>query len=139
MVRLSAWIAVVLVLIGSLLFALNRISEQANSASIQLIARSALDRANNLRQHWVLLDKPRYANIHGHRVSFNQKGWALPILEGDKECQAWQDILLTNTATPNQPLSSQLTQAPDHYQCDYTFSNGDSIRIQLRHGDLSIR
>lgn len=136
--RLGAWMAVVLILIASLLLALNSVSQHAQSTSVALIGKKTLDKANYLRQHWELSGKPKYAEVDDHVLVFNNKGWPEPILNGIKSCSAWQMFLIAHSERPNPPIASRLVQQSDLYRCQYDFESGETLNVELNRNDLSI-
>ncbi|CAM3018325.1 hypothetical protein [Vibrio rarus] len=137
--QLAAWGAVVLILIAVLLFSLQRIAIQAESTSVSLIAQTALERANYLRQYWELQDKPLYAEVNGAEVAFNGRGWVKPQLNGVQSCDAWQKILLVKPRRNFAPVSVALSQKSDRYSCSYTFKNEDVIVVNMMGGNLSVQ
>ncbi len=136
---MAAWAAVVLILIGTLVAALNRVTIEAESTSVSLISVKALDRANYLRQYWELNGKPEYAEIKGAIVRFNNKGWVTPYLDGVKSCDAWEQLLLPVAKQDYSPVSSSLLQQKDIYSCTYTFKNGELLSVNMIQGGLSIK
>ncbi|GAB7218603.1 hypothetical protein [Vibrio comitans] len=136
--HLAAWAAVVLVLIGTLVTALNRVTIEAESTSVSLISVKALDKANYLRHYWELNGKPEYAEIKGAIVRFNNKGWVTPYLDGVKSCDAWEQLLLPMPKLDYSPVTSQLLQESDVYSCTFTFKNNELLIVKMIGGNLSI-
>ncbi|GEA52478.1 hypothetical protein VIN01S_32820 [Vibrio inusitatus NBRC 102082] len=136
--HLAAWAAVVLMLIGVLIASLNRITVEAESTSVTLISAKALDKANYLRQYWELNGKPEYAEIKGTIVRFNSKGWVIPELDGVRNCDTWEQLLLPVPKQDYSPVTTRLLQESNIYSCTFTFKNGELLIVKMIGGNLSI-
>jgi hypothetical protein len=136
--RIGVWVAIVVVLLSILLVSMDKILKKAESTSVELMAKSALDKANYLHQYWELHDKPTLANIDGAVVHFNHKGWVIPFYNGVKSCEAWRQVLVPLPKLNNEITRVNLLQSKDKYTCEFVYENDNSFGINMSGDDLTV-
>lgn len=138
--KMALWFAVICTLLLSLLSSVEKLRVNIEDTAFAVATKRIHDRANLYKQQWVLSGQPEQLTIDGHAVNFSSNGWVKPT-NGDEFdlCLSWFWVLYPERVVIDEtPSSVENFSELNSYRCDYVFSQGKRIRIELVEGKFSI-
>lgn len=121
-----AWAAVVLLLIGVLLYEWQQIEHKAEDLQLRLTKKNIYQGAVNLKQQWELNNKPLRDHIDGIDFQYTQLGWPIVIVNKRLNCDKLWRLLTSNDISyksHNKLLYVMHGQLVDNNRCVYMINN----------------
>lgn len=138
--KFFVWCAVVFCIMGSGLYVWeSKVEPEAEHTAFIVAQRQILSSANTYHQEWMLRETPKTAIIDDHKVSFTSSGWPVVMNNGKLNCEKWLLLLWPDSKVFGQQYSvNKKGEGRKNVQCDYRFSQGQKIVLQLKHGYFEV-
>ncbi|KJY92125.1 MSHA biogenesis protein MshF [Vibrio neptunius] len=131
--RLVVWLSTIIILLLSFVLVLEKLEQDVDDAAFLLASKRIIERASFYKQQWMLKGQRESLIVENQSLVFSETGWVLPKMsEKNKQCMAWLSLLYPKLSIlDSMPLKVVNRSELNNYQCDYVYTQGKSIHIQL--------
>ncbi|CAM2812435.1 MSHA biogenesis protein MshF [Vibrio neptunius] len=131
--RLVVWLSTIIILLLSFVLVLEKLEQDVDDAAFLLASKRIIERASYYKQQWMLKGQRERLIVENQSLVFSETGWVLPkISEKNKQCMSWLSLLYPKLSILDSiPLKVVNRSELNNYQCDYIYTQGKSIHIQL--------
>lgn len=130
--RFMVWLTVTVLLMTALLISWRTIEPEATQTAYIVAAKSMLERANELKQIWLVKKSPSRLIIDGDEYRFNPYGWPVFGNENSHGCQkGLQALFPEEDIFGEKLLSHDFHQIEGGYICRYNYPDNNAIVIKL--------
>lgn len=137
--RVAIWLAVIVALLAFLSFNWNKIDQQAENTTFEVVVGQMSERANSYRQQWLVNKQPDVLSVAEQIVHFDHNGWVKPINGNQVDCDWWLTILYPNLGWGYVDIpKSTLKSDGLVYRCRYQFDNSKILDLTLSDKKLAI-
>ena len=138
--RLAVWLVMIIILIMSLLQAVEKLRPEAEDVAYAVAAKRILDRANFYKEHWLVGGTPQSMRVADQLIWFDNKGWPQPLRseDGRADCRRWLELLHPEEGifSDNPRYKNESTSIG--YQCRYSYYEKKAVVIRLQDGQFSV-
>ncbi|MGF1725769.1 hypothetical protein [Photobacterium nomapromontoriensis] len=129
--RYFIWGAVILLLIGVLLFESHSVHDKAIQVRAEVLAQTLQTSASALHQEWEFAHKPSHAVVDGIPYAYTQKGWPVVWQNGQVDCaKTWE--LLSSRVAPvkySDVISKSEVRSGFYNSCYYQVGDGKWLAL----------
>ncbi|MBN3493508.1 MSHA biogenesis protein MshF [Vibrio neptunius] len=131
--RLVVWLSTIIILLLSFVLVLEKLEQDVDDAAFLLASKRIIERASFYKQQWMLKGQRESLIVENQSLVFSETGWVLPKMsEKNKQCMYWLSLLYPKLSIlDSMPLKVVNRSELNNYQCDYIYTQGKSIHIQL--------
>ena len=131
--RLVVWLSTIIILLLSFVLVLEKLEQDVDDAAFLLASKRIIERASFYKQQWMLKGQRESLIVENQSLVFSETGWVLPkTSEKNKQCMYWLSLLYPKLSIlDSMPLKVVNRSELNNYQCDYVYTQGKSIHIQL--------
>ena len=127
--RFVVWAVLLVILVSTFFRYWQKVQVVADQTAVTLAADRMLDRANQIKQLWILKGKPSRLEYAEQTISLNRDGWVFPSTGSSIDCEKIMSILYPNETILNfEPLVENLSER-DRFICNFEYNGQHAIQI----------
>ena len=127
--RFVVWAVLLVILISTFFHYWQKVQVVADRTAFTLATDRMLDRANQIKQLWILKGKPSQLTYLEQTLPMNQSGWVFPETGQGIDCEKILMILYPDERILNfKPLVESLSKN-DRFICNFRYNQQHAIQV----------
>lgn len=127
--RFVVWAVLLVILISTFFHYWQKVEVAADRTAFTLAADHMLDRANQIKQLWILKGKPSSLDYAEQTVPINRDGWVFSNAGNGVDCEKIMSILYPDERILNfEPVVENLSDN-DRFICNFKYNRRHAVRL----------
>ncbi|MBF9001354.1 hypothetical protein [Vibrio nitrifigilis] len=129
--RFVLWAAVIVILVSAFIHHFLKVEEAADHAVFTLATKNMLDRANRIKQIWILRQQPSTLKIDKEIIELSKDGWVYPKKGSNADCERVLSTVFPKRKILNIEPNVESVSSSDGYNCIYHYTSLYEVKVIL--------